>query len=49
MRTVLVALGLLAGMPVLALTGCDAEEDGAPSGAVCPEDSLLTWDNFAKP
>lgn len=32
------------------LVGCDSGEDeeGTPSGAVCPDDSTLTWDSFGK-
>lgn len=31
------------------LVGCDGGTgDETPSGATCPEDSTLTWDNFGK-
>ncbi len=42
---------LLALCPVLWFAACEEEgdEDGPPSGAVCPETSTLTWDNFGKP
>jgi len=41
-------LGL--AMALVLVAGCDGgEEEGTPSGAVCPEDSSLTWDNFARP
>lgn len=35
-------------LPLL-LGACDGgeEEEGTPSGAVCPEGSTLTWDSFA--
>lgn len=29
------------------LAGCN-EEEGTPSGAICPEGSTLTWDSFGK-
>ncbi len=39
----LFVLGLL-----LPLSGCDSGQEGTPSGAACPNDSTLTWDNFGK-
>lgn len=42
-------LRLLALCPVLWLAACEEDEEGSPSGAVCPENSTLTWDNFGKP
>lgn len=33
----------------LAVAGCGGgDEDGPPSGAVCPDNSTLTWENFGK-
>lgn len=50
MPSLLPALRLLALVPALAFVACEGGEgDGTPSGAVCPEASTLTWDNFAKP
>lgn len=34
-------------VPMLLVVGCDGD-DATPSGAVCPDDSTLTWDSFAK-
>lgn len=42
-------LGLALVLVLVPVPGCDGGEDGTPSGAVCPEDSTLTWDNFARP
>ena len=30
------------------LTACESEEEGTPSGAVCPPESTLTWDSFGQ-
>ena len=40
----LLALGLL----LTPLACSDHEDEGPPSGAVCPDASTLTWDNFGK-
>lgn len=38
---------LLCLVPIVG--ACDGgSEDGTPSGAVCPDDSTVTWDNFAQ-
>ena len=40
---------LLAGLVLLAsLAGCETEPEG-PDPTDCPEDSVLTWDNFGGP
>ncbi|MCY1060758.1 cytochrome c [Nannocystis sp. SCPEA4] len=39
-------LALLASVVITA--ACQEEEEGTPSGAMCPEDSTLTWDSFGK-
>lgn len=43
--------GLLAALlPLVALPACedDHDDDGTPSGATCPQDSTLTWENFGQ-
>lgn len=33
---------------VVVTVACQDEDEGTPSGATCPENSTLTWDNFGK-